>query len=481
MSINAPSASYSLTVRLEIDNKPGMLGKITSAIGKGGGDIGAIDVVSVGKTTITRDLSFKARDEQHGQQVVERVKAVGGVRVVNVSDRTFLVHLGGKIETHAKVGVKTRDDLAMVYTPGVARVCMAIHHDPEKAYALTVKSNMVAVVTDGTAVLGLGDIGPSGAQPVMEGKCVLFKEMAGVDAFPLCLATKDVDEIVMIVKAVAPVFGGINLEDIAAPRCFDIEERLQRDLDIPVFHDDQHGTAVVVLAALINALKIVKKKLGDSRIVFAGAGASGIATAKLLMKEGAKNIVACDRAGALYAGRTQNMNAMKEWFAKHTNPKKMKGSIADALHGADVFIGLSGPGVVSLKDVKAMGRDPIVFAMANPVPEIQPEEAAGHVRVMATGRSDYPNQINNSLCFPGFFRGMLDVRAKGVHDNMKLAAAHALAEIVSKEELSEEYIIPSMFDRRVAEAVATAVADAAVKCGMARRKRPRAAAETGAR
>jgi malate dehydrogenase (oxaloacetate-decarboxylating) len=478
---NAPSASYSLTVRLEIDNKPGMLGKVTSAIGKGGGDIGGIDVVTVGKSTITRDITFKARDEHHGQQVVDRLKAVAGIRVVNVSDRTFLMHLGGKIETHAKVGVKTRDDLAMVYTPGVARVCMAIHHDPEKAYALTVKSNMVAVVTDGTAVLGLGDIGPAAAQPVMEGKAVIFKEMAGVDAFPLCLATKDVDEIVMIVKAVAPVFGGINLEDISAPRCFAIEERLQRDLDIPVFHDDQHGTAVVVLASLINALKLVKKRLGDVRIVFAGAGASGIATAKLLMKEGAKHIVACDRAGALYQGRTQNMNSMKEWFAKHTNVKRMRGTIGDALQGADVFIGLSGPGVVSLKDIKAMNRDPIVFAMANPVPEIQPEEAGPHVRVMATGRSDYPNQINNSLCFPGFFRGMLDVRARKVHDSMKLAAAHALAEIVSKNELSEEYIIPSMFDRRVPEAVATAVAEAAVKAGVARRRRIRPAAETGTR
>ena len=282
----------------------------------------------------------------------------------------------------------------------------------------------------------------------------------------------------LIVKAVAPVFGGINLEDISAPRCFEIEERLQRDLDIPVFHDDQHGTAVVVLASLINALKIVKKKLSDAKIVFAGAGASGIATAKLLMLEGAKNIVACDRAGALYAGRKDNMNSMKEWFAKHTNPKKMKGTISDAMQGADVLIGLSGPGVISLKDVKGMARDPIVFAMANPVPEIQPEEAAGTVRVMATGRSDYPNQINNSLCFPGFFRGMLDVRAKGVHDNMKLAAAHALAEIVSKNELSEEYIIPSMFDKRVAEAVAAATAESAVKSGMARRKRPRAVGES---
>jgi malate dehydrogenase (oxaloacetate-decarboxylating) len=391
------------------------------------------------------------------------------------------MHLGGKIETHAKVGVKTRDDLAMVYTPGVARVCMAIHHDPEKAYTLTVKANMVAVVTDGTAVLGLGDIGPSAAQPVMEGKCVLFKEMAGVDAFPLCLATKDVDEIVMIVKAVAPVFGGINLEDISAPRCFEIEERLQRDLDIPVFHDDQHGTAVVVLAALINALKLVKKKLADVRIVFSGAGASGIATAKLLMKEGAGHIIACDRAGALYKGRRENMNSMKTWFADHTNPRRIKGTVSDALDGADVFIGLSAPGVVSLKDIKSMNRDAIVFAMANPVPEIQPEEAGPYVRVMATGRSDYPNQINNSACFPGFFRGMLDVRARRVNDDMKLAAAHALASIVSKGELSEEYITPSMFDRRVAETVAAAVAEAAMKSGVARRKRARPASEASAR
>src|SRR5438874_10512788 len=477
--MNAPTASHSLTVRLQILNKPGMLGKVTSALGKAGADIGAIDVIEVGKSTITRDITFKTSDERHGQQVVERLKAVEGVQVVNVSDRTFLMHLGGKIEVRGKMPVKTRDDLSMAYTPGVARVCMAIHHDPEKAYTLTIKHNTVAVVTDGSAVLGLGDIGPSGAQPVMEGKALIFKDFAGVDAFPICLATKDVDEIVMIVKAIAPVFGGINLEDISAPRCFEIEERLQRDLDIPVFHDDQHGTAVVVLAAILNALKVVKKKLPEARIVFTGAGASGIATAKLLMKAGAKHIIACDRAGVLYAGRKQNMNSMKEWFAKHTNPKKMRGSISDALRDADVFIGLSGPGVVSLKDVKGMARDPIVFAMANPVPEIQPEEAAGHVRVMATGRSDYPNQINNSCCFPGFFRGMLDVRAKRVNDEMKLAAAHALAEIVGKDELSEEYIIPSMFDKRVPEAVANAVAEAAVKAGVARRKRPRPAVETG--
>jgi malate dehydrogenase (oxaloacetate-decarboxylating) len=467
----APTASHSLTVRLEIRNQPGMLGKITSAIGKGGGDIGAIDVVAIGKTTITRDLTFKASDERHGEQVVERLRAIEGVKVVHVSDRTFLMHLGGKIEIKSKASVKTRDDLSMAYTPGVARVCMAIHHDPEKAYTLTIKQNSVAVVSDGTAVLGLGDIGPNGAQPVMEGKAMIFKEFAGVDAWPICLATKNVDEIVTIVKAIAPVFGGINLEDISAPRCFEIEERLQRDLEIPVFHDDQHGTAVVVLAAVLNALKIVKKKLGDVRIVFTGAGASGIATAKLLMKEGAKHIIGCDRAGAIYKGRTENMNSMKEWFAEHTNPRRIRGTAGDALDGADIFIGLSGPGVVSLKDIKTMNRDPIVFAMANPVPEIHPEEVGGLVRVMATGRSDYPNQINNSCCFPGFFRGMLDVRARRVNDEMKLAAAHALAAIVSKTELSEEYITPSMFDPRVVPAVAAAVSEAAVKTGVARKKR----------
>jgi malate dehydrogenase (oxaloacetate-decarboxylating) len=446
-----------------------MLGKITSAIGKGGGDIGAIDVVGVGKTTITRDLTFKASDERHGEQIVERLRAVEGVKVVHVSDRTFLMHLGGKIEIKSKAPVKTRDDLSMAYTPGVARVCMAIHHDPEKAYTLTIKQNSVAVVSDGTAVLGLGDIGPNGAQPVMEGKAMIFKEFAGVDAWPLCLATKDVDEIVTIVKAIAPVFGGINLEDISAPRCFEIEERLQRDLEIPVFHDDQHGTAVVVLAGVINALKIVKKKLGDVRIVFTGAGASGIATAKLLMKEGAKHIIGCDLAGAIYKGRTENMNSMKEWFAQHTNPRRIKGSAGEALVDADVFIGLSGPGVVSLKDIKAMNKNAIVFAMANPIPEILPEEAGPFVRVMATGRSDYPNQINNSCGFPGFFRGMLDVRARRVNDEMKLAAAHAIAGMVGKDELSEEYITPSMFDPRLVPAVSSAVAEAAIRTGVARK------------
>ena len=465
---NAPVASYSLTVRLKIVNSPGMLGKVTSAIGAEGGDIGGIDIVDAGRE-MTRDISFKASDEAHGQRITERLRGIEGVTVVHVSDRTFLMHLGGKIEVNGRIAVKTRDDLSMAYTPGVARVCMAIHDDPEKAYTLTIKQNTVAVVSDGSAVLGLGDNGPNGAQPVMEGKALIFKSFAGVDAFPLCLNTKNVDEIVMIVKAVAPVFGGITLEDISAPRSSEIEERLQRELDIPVFHDDQHGTAVVVLAALINALKIVGKKLSDARIVFTGAGASGIATAKLLMLEGARHIIGCDRAGTIYRGRTENMNSMKQWFAEHTNAEGLRGSAGDALKGADVFIGLSGPGVVSLKDVQTMGRDPIVFAMANPTPEIMPEEAGPHVRVMATGRSDYPNQINNSCCFPGFFRGMLDVRARHVNDEMKLAAAHALAGIVGDDEIGEEYITPSMFDPRVVPTVAAAVAEAAVRTGVARK------------
>ena len=467
-----PIASYSLTVRLRFANRPGMLGKVTSAIGEAGGDIGAVDIVEAGASVMTRDISFKAGDEAHGERVVERLRAIDGVTVVNVSDRTFLMHLGGKIEVHGRVAVKTRDDLSMAYTPGVARVCMAIHAEPEKAYNLTIKQNTVAVVTDGSAVLGLGNIGPAAGAPVMEGKCLIFKEFAGVNAFPICLATQDVDEIVRTVKAISPIFGGINLEDISAPRCFEIEERLQRDLEIPVFHDDQHGTAVVVLAALLNALKVVKKSLSEARIVFVGAGASGIATAKLLMRDGARHIIGCDRAGPLYRGRTENMNPVKTWFAEHTNPEGLRGRVADALQGADVFIGLSGPGVVAVDDIRKMNRDPILFAMANPTPEIMPDEAGPHVRVMATGRSDYPNQINNSCCFPGFFRGMLDVRASRVNDEMKLAAARALAAIVSESELGEDYITPSMFDSRVVPAVAGAVADAAVKTGVARR-RPR--------
>jgi malate dehydrogenase (oxaloacetate-decarboxylating) len=399
------------------------------------------------------------------------LKKVEGIHVVSVSDRTFLMHLGGKIEVVNKTPLKTRDDLSMAYTPGVARVCMAIHEDPQRAFSLTIKKNMVAVVSDGTAVLGLGDIGPEAAMPVMEGKAVLFKEFGEVDAFPICLATKDVNEIVNTVKYISPTFGGINLEDISAPRCFEIEDRLKKEIDIPVFHDDQHGTAVVVLAALMNALKIVKKDFSDLKVVVSGVGASGVACSKILMSVGVKNIIGIDRAGAIYKGRKENMNFIKEWYAEHTNPQLLKGSLMDVIEGADLFLGLSGPGLFPVAALKKMGRDPIVFAMANPVPEIMPEEAEPYVRVMATGRSDYPNQINNVLCFPGLFRGVLDCRAREINEEMKIAAAKAIASVVGKNELSPDYIIPSVFHKKVAKAVASEVAKAAYKTGVARRHR----------
>jgi malate dehydrogenase (oxaloacetate-decarboxylating) len=467
----SPSASYSITVRLEIRNRPGMLGRVALAIGEAGGDIGAVDLVESIRDRVVRDMTIKARDSDHGQQIVAALKRVTGVKVVNVSDRTFLVHLGGKIEVRNKVPIRTRDDLSMVYTPGVARVCLAIRDDRERAFALTMKHNTVAVVTDGTAVLGLGDIGPEAALPVMEGKAMLFKEFAGVDAIPVCLATRDVDKIVETVKLLAPGFGGVNLEDIAAPRCFQIEERLRKELEIPVFHDDQHGTAVVVLAALLNGLRIVRKDLRRLRVVVTGVGAAGTATIKILQSSGVRDIIGVDEHGTLYRGRPKGMDFMKRWVASATNPRQVKGRLADAMVGADVFIGLSVPGILSVKDLKRMARDPIVFAMANPVPEIQPEDAEKHVRVMATGRSDYPNQINNVLCFPGFFRGLLDSRARTVNDEMKLAAARALADCVSRAELSAEYIIPSVFNKAVAGAVATGVARAAQATGVARRRR----------
>ena len=468
-----PSASYSLTIRLQITNRPGMLGRVASAIGDAGGDIGAIDIVESGRDRVVRDLTVKARDDEHGQEVVNRVRQVPGVRVVNVSDRTFLLHLGGKIEIHNKVPVRTRDDLSMAYTPGVARVCLAIRDNRERAFSLTIKQNTVAVVTDGTAVLGLGDIGPEAALPVMEGKAMLFKEFAGVDAFPVCLATRDVDKIVETVKLIAPGFGGVNLEDIAAPRCFEVEARLRKELDIPVFHDDQHGTAVVVLAALLNALRIVRKDIRKLRVVVTGVGAAGTAVIKILMASGVRDIVGVDEFGVIHRTRTQGMDFNKRWVAQATNPRKLKGTLADAMQGVDVFIGLSVPGILKVADVKRMARQPIVFAMANPVPEIQPEEAGAHVRVMATGRSDYPNQINNVLCFPGFFRGLLDSRARTVNDEMKLAAAQAIAGCVGRGELGEEYIIPSVFNKNVAPAVAEGVERAAHATGVARRRKRR--------
>jgi malate dehydrogenase (oxaloacetate-decarboxylating) len=468
---NTPSASYSLTLRVKLPSRTGALGELTTAIGRAGGDIGAIDIVSVGRDAIIRDITVNAASSEHGKEIVEAARDIDGVEVVNISDRVFLMHLGGKIEVVSKTPLKTRADLSMAYTPGVARICEAIHRDPEKAFTLTIKRNTVAVVSDGTAVLGLGDIGPAAAMPVMEGKAQLFKEFAGVDAFPVCLSTKDPDEIVRTIKAISTAFGGINLEDISAPRCFEIEDRLKEELDIPVFHDDQHGTAVVVLAALINAIKIVGKRMEDLKVVVNGVGAAGVACSKIVMAAGVRNIIGCDQSGALYRGRKEHMNWVKEWYAQNTNPDEERGTVHDVLRGADVFFGLSAPGVLTVEDLKKMKPDPIIFAMANPTPEIMPEEAAGHVAVMATGRSDYPNQINNVLCFPGIFRGALQCRASRINEEMKLAAAHAIAAIITDEELHPEYIVPSVFDKRVAEAVSREVEEAAYRSGVARRER----------
>ena len=464
-----PTASYSLTLRVRLSSRAGSLGELTLAIGRAGGDIGAIDIVTVGNDYIIRDITVSSVSSRHGEQIVEAVRDVDGVEIIQVSDPTFLMHLGGKIEVVSKVPLKTRADLSMAYTPGVARICDAIAKEPDKVFTLTIKKNTVAIVTDGTAVLGLGDIGPAAALPVMEGKAMLFKEFGGVDAFPICLNTKDPDEIVRTVKAISTVFGGINLEDISAPRCFQIEERLREELDIPVFHDDQHGTAVVVLAALINALKLVGKQMTDVKVVVNGVGAAGVACTKIIMAAGVTNIVGCDQTGALYRGRKENMNWMKDWYAQNTNPNNEQGTVHEVIKGADVFFGLSVPGVIDQEDLQRMAEKPIVFAMANPVPEIMPEDAAPYVAVMATGRSDYPNQINNVLSFPGIFRGALACRAARINEEMKLAASHAIAGIISDSELHPEYIVPSVFDKRVAEAVAHEVEAAAHSTGVARR------------
>ena len=463
-----PSASYSLTIRLRISSTSGSLGRVTSMISDLGADIGAIDIKGVTKHHKIREITLQARDEKHGELIVEELKKLGIVDVLSVSDRTFMMHKGGKIRITSKVPLVTRDDLSMAYTPGVARVCMAIHNDPEKAYTLTIKANTVAIVTDGTAVLGLGDIGPEAAMPVMEGKAMLFKEFGDVDAFPICLDTKDTDEIIRTIKNIAPGFGGINLEDISAPRCFEIEERLKKELHIPVFHDDQHGTAVVVLAALTNAVKLVKKDIKNLKIVVTGIGAAGVACSKMIMAAGATNIIGFDRTGAIHKGRT-NLNYMKQWFADNTNPTGFSGTVKEALVGADLFLGLSGPGAIEPEDLGQMNKDAIVFAMANPTPEVMPEDAARYVRIMATGRSDYPNQINNVLCFPGIFRGALDCGATDINEEMTLAAARAIAGTISPDELTEDYIIPGVFDKRVAKAVAAAVVKAAIKTGVARK------------
>ena len=464
-----PSASYSFTMRLRLPQQGNAFAGVAHAIAESAGMLGAIDLVRVERDAVIRDLTVACADSGHAEAVVQAVRAIGGVRVDSVSDRTFLLHKGGKIEVTPKVHIRTRDDLSMAYTPGVARVSSAIHDDPGKAWALTIKGNTVAVVSDGTAVLGLGDIGPEAAMPVMEGKCMLFKEFAGIDAIPLCVDTKDTDEIVTFVKQAAPAFGGINLEDIAAPRCFEIERRLRAELDIPVFHDDQHGTAIVVLAALLSSLRIVGKRVEDITVIVVGGGAAGVACTEIMLAQGVGDVIVCDRDGALVAGDPK-LGPTHASLAERTNRHRRRGMANDLLAGADVLLGVSGPGAVSPEAVRTMGRDAIVFAMANPIPEVQPEAVRDDVAIMATGRSDYPNQINNVLAFPGVFRGALDVRARTINEPMKLAAANAIARVIPADELHPDYIIPSVFDRRVAAAVAEAVAEAAVASGVARRR-----------
>jgi malate dehydrogenase (oxaloacetate-decarboxylating) len=473
--MEVPVARYTMTIRVELPNRPGQLGLVASAIGEAGGDIGAVDLVDTGPDKTVRDITVGAADSGHGREIVRTVERVPGVRVISASDQVFLLHLGGKIEVKSKIPLRTRADLSMAYTPGVARVCMAIHDDPAVARALTIRRNTVAVVTDGTAVLGLGDIGPAAALPVMEGKALLFKEFGGVDAWPVCIDSRDTEEIIRIVQAIAPVYGAVNLEDISAPRCFEIEQRLDDLLDIPIFHDDQHGTAIVVLAALINALKVVDKQPQNLRVAIAGAGAAGVACTKILLDYGVEDIVVCDRQGAIAAGREQGMTDIKYWLAENTNPRRVHGSLLDALEGADVFLGVSGANILDVSDLERMAPDPIVFALANPDPEVDPVAAQAVARVMATGRSDFPNQINNVLAFPGVMRGALDAQATRINEEMKAAAAHAIAGLVSRRELSTEYIIPSVFNALVAPAVAKAVEQAAYRTGVAVRQRRRTA------
>ncbi len=466
-----PGGSYSVTIRAEYPNVPGTLGRVASVIGENGGDLSSIDLVEADRTKMIRDLTVGVRDSDHAVRILTALKrSVKGLTIRSASDRVFLAHLGGKIEIHNRVPVTTRRDLSQVYTPGVARVSRAIYMNPEAAWTLTMKRNTVAIVTDGTAILGLGNLGPEAAMPVMEGKAMLFKEFAGIDAWPLCLDTTDVDEIVRTVKAVAPGFGGINLEDISAPRCFEIEERLRHELNIPVFHDDQHGTAVVVLAALLNALRIVGKPIDSIKVCLSGVGAAGTACALMLRAAGVKRIVGVDVHGIVHSDRGRGMNPYLHHFASNIGTEGFEGTIHEAIEGADVFLGVSAPNLITADDVRKMNKDAIVFALANPDPEIEPSEIEGIARIIATGRSDYPNQINNVLCFPGLFRGVLDARASEINEAMKLAAANAIAGVVSRKELSEEYIIPSVFNRNVVRAVAKEVAKAAQASGVGRKR-----------
>jgi len=459
-SATLPVGGYSVTIRVEVPPETSAIGRLTTAVGEAGATVTALDVVDSRSERIVVDLTATVRDADHGEAVTAAITGAGAGVVRKASDRTFLLHLGGKIEVTSKLALRTREELSMAYTPGVGRVSLAIAAHPEDARRLTVKRNAVAVVTDGSAVLGLGNLGPAAALPVMEGKAALFKRFGGVDAWPVCLDTQDPDEIVRTVEVIAPVYGGINLEDISAPRCFEIERRLRASLDIPVFHDDQHGTAIVVLAALTNALRVVGKRLGDVRVVLVGAGAAGTAIVRLLVEEGVGDIVACDRAGAIHAGMA-DLEGEWAWIATHTNREDLAGSVSDALRGADVLVGVSGPGAVQLADLAAMAPAAIVFALANPEPELDPVRAREVAAVVATGRSDFPNQINNVLAFPGFFRGLLDAGAREITAAMSLAAASAIASVVDDEQLNASYIVPSVFDPAVAPAVAAAVRAAA--------------------
>jgi len=465
--VSVPNVSHSVTIRVELGNVPGTLGRLTTAIGDAGGNILGVDLVEADPSYIVRDITVLASDPEHAQRIREAVEKLEGIHVRSVLDRTLRLHLGGKIEVRSKTPIANRDDLSMAYTPGVARVSLEIAERPAMVHAYTIKANSVAIVTDGSAVLGLGNIGPYAALPVMEGKAQLFKEFAGIDAFPIALTVSSPEQLVETVVAMEPVFGGINLEDIAAPACFYVEEALKGRLDIPVFHDDQHGTAVVVLAALRNAVRVVGKELANMTVVIAGAGAAGVATAKILANAGVGRILVADRRGLIFEGR-EDFEGAKQWLAEHTNPERKMGDLASALVGADVFIGVSGPHLVGATEIEAMAAHPIVFALANPVPEVMPEEITDVAAVIATGRSDYPNQINNVLCFPGIFRGALDARALQITEAMKLAAADAIASAVGDDELSPSYIIPSVFNRSVATSVAEAVVRAAQADGVVR-------------
>ena len=456
-----PSVSNSITVRLEVPARGNAVSAITTAVESSGGSVTGLDVTASGLEALRIDVTVAAASVAHGEEIVEKLRTIDGVSIGKVSDRTFLMHLGGKIEMSSKLPIRNRDDLSMIYTPGVARVCMAIAENPEDARRLTIKRNSVAVVTDGSAVLGLGNIGPKAALPVMEGKAALFKRFAGIDAWPICLDTQDADEIVAIVKAIAPGFAGINLEDISAPRCFEIEARLREALDIPVFHDDQHGTAIVVLAALTNALKVVGKDISAIRVVMSGAGAAGTAILKLLMAAGVEHVTVADVHGVVHEGREGLAESLR-WIAEHTNRSGRTGSLKEAVAGADVFIGVSAPNVLDGDDLATMASDAIVFALANPDPEVDPAIARQTAAVVATGRSDFPNQINNVLVFPGVFRGLLDAQSRTVDTVMMIAAARALATTVADDQLNANYIIPSVFHPDVAKTVAAAVREAAL-------------------